>query len=175
MARLPRILDRELVSPADLFKVERLHLEFSNGVRRIYERLHSRGLGAVIVVPVFEDGAVLLIREYAAGLHRFEVGLPKGRLEKGESPEAGANRELQEEAGFAARRLEVINGAVSWTGRGLLDTKSTGVRALTLRRARLSTGSSGNSSWTRVRNGSCTHGSTRSSAIRESRIETFTV
>lgn len=109
MARLPRILDHELVSPSDLFKVERLHLQFSNGVRRVYERLHSRGLGAVIVVPVFDDGTVLLLREYAAGFHRFEVGLPKGRLERGETPEEGANRELQEEAGFAARRLEVIN------------------------------------------------------------------
>ncbi|MEM9302275.1 MAG: ADP compounds hydrolase NudE [Pseudomonadota bacterium] len=109
MSRLPKILDRELVAPANLFKVERLHLEFSNGVRRIYERLHSRGLGAVIIVPVFEDGHVLLIREYAAGFHRFELGLPKGRLERDESPEEGANRELQEEAGFAARKLEVIN------------------------------------------------------------------
>ena len=109
MARLPKILETELVRPSELFKVERLHLEFSNGVQRVYERLHSRGLGAVIVVPVFEDGTVLLLREYAAGFHRYEVGLPKGRLERGESPEEGANRELQEEAGWGARRLEVIN------------------------------------------------------------------
>lgn len=109
MARLPRILESELVAPSDLFRVERLHLEFSNGVRRVYERLHSRGLGAVIVVPVFPDGTALLLREYAAGFHRYELGLPKGRLEPGESPEEGANRELQEEAGFGARRLEVIN------------------------------------------------------------------
>ena len=109
MADLPKILDRRLIAPGALFKVEQLDLEFSNGERRTYERLHSSGLGAVIVVPLLADGQVLLLREYAAGLHRFEVGLPKGRLEAGETPEEGANRELQEEAGFAARRLQVIN------------------------------------------------------------------
>lgn len=109
MADLPKILDRRLVTPGELFKVEQLDLEFSNGVQRRYERLHSSGLGAVIVVPMLDDAHVLLLSEYAAGLHRYEVGLPKGRLEPGESPEAGANRELQEEAGYAARRLEVIN------------------------------------------------------------------
>ncbi|MDX1571617.1 MAG: ADP compounds hydrolase NudE [Xanthomonadales bacterium] len=109
MADLPKILDRRLVTPGSLFKVEQLDLEFSNGVQRRYERLHSSGLGAVIIVPILANGQVLLLREYAAGLHRYEIGLPKGRLEPGESPEAGANRELQEEAGYAAKRLDVIN------------------------------------------------------------------
>lgn len=82
-----------------------IDLEFSNGERRRYQRLKSRGLGAVIVVPVRDDGQVLLIREYAAGLHRYELGLVKGRLEAGEDMLEAAQRELQEEAGFAAREL----------------------------------------------------------------------
>ncbi len=102
---LPIIHDRRERRPADLFKVEQLDLEFSNGQRRQYERLVSRGLGAVIVVAMPDDDHVLLIREYACGFHRFELGLPKGRLEKGESLLEGANRELQEEAGFGANQL----------------------------------------------------------------------
>lgn len=108
MSRLPRIHDRRRREPGDLFTIEQLDLEFSNGERRVYERLVSRGLGAVIVVPVRDDGQVLLVREYAVGLHHYEIGLVKGRLEAGESLLEGAQRELQEEAGFAARDLREL-------------------------------------------------------------------
>ncbi len=106
--KLPIIHDRRVSRPADRFKVEQLDLEFSNGERRRYERLISRGLGAVIVVPMPDPESVLLIREYACGMHRYEIGLPKGRLESGESIIEGANRELQEEVGFGARSLVEI-------------------------------------------------------------------
>ncbi|MCA1778913.1 MAG: ADP compounds hydrolase NudE [Xanthomonadaceae bacterium] len=91
-----------------LFQVEALDLEFANGERRVYERLISRGIGAVIIVAMPDPKTVLLIREYACGVNRYEVGLPKGRLEPGESHIDGANRELQEEVGFGARDLELL-------------------------------------------------------------------
>lgn len=102
---LPIIHNRQERRPADLFKVEQLDLEFSNGERRQYERLLSRGLGAVIVVAMPDEEHVLLVREYACGFHRFELGLPKGRLEANESLLEGANRELQEECGYGANQL----------------------------------------------------------------------
>jgi ADP-ribose diphosphatase len=108
VSRLPRIHDRRHREPGDLFTIEELDLEFSNGQRRVYERLISRGLGAVIVVPVQTDGTVLLVREYAAGLNQYEIGLVKGRLEAGESILEAAQREMQEEAGVAARRLQEL-------------------------------------------------------------------
>ena len=109
---LPIIHARRERRPADLFRVEQLDLEFSNGARRTYERLISRGLGGVIVVAMPDDDHVLLVREYACGFHRYELCLPKGRLESGESFVDGANRELQEECGFAARELREL-GALS--------------------------------------------------------------
>ncbi|MEJ8567055.1 ADP compounds hydrolase NudE [Elongatibacter sediminis] len=102
---LPVIHDRRLRDPSKLFEIEQLDLEFSNGERRTYERMRSRGLGAVIIVPMLDDHTVLLVREYAAGLHQYEIGLPKGRLEKGESVLEGAERELKEEVGYGARDL----------------------------------------------------------------------
>ena len=87
------------------YRLERLDLEFSNGERRQYERLHGRGHGAVIVVHLLDADTVLLVREYAAGLHRDELGLVEGRIDAGEEPLQAANRELQEEAGYAARSL----------------------------------------------------------------------
>lgn len=90
------------------YRMERLDLEFANGERRRFERLLSRGHGAVVVVPLLDDETVLLVREYAAGLHRYELGLVKGRMDAGETPEQAGNRELKEEAGYGARRVEVL-------------------------------------------------------------------
>lgn len=90
------------------YRLERLDLEFGNGERRRYERLHGRGHGAVAVVPLIDDGTVLLVREYAAGVHRYELGLVKGRIDAGESPAQAADRELKEEAGYGARRIDVL-------------------------------------------------------------------
>lgn len=106
--RLPIIHNRRNRDPGNMFTIEELDLEFSNGERRIYSRLISRGLGAVIVVPMRDDETVLLVREYAAGLHHYEIGLVKGRLEPGESILEGAQRELREEAGVAARDIREL-------------------------------------------------------------------
>jgi ADP-ribose diphosphatase len=90
------------------YRMERMDLEFSNGERRKYERLHGRGHGAVAVVPMLDAETVLLVREYAAGVHRYELGLVKGRIDAGETPLEAANRELMEEAGYGARDLLVL-------------------------------------------------------------------
>ena len=90
------------------YRMERLDLEFSNGERRKYERLHGRGHGAVAVVPMLDAETVLLVREYAAGMHRYELGLVQGRIDAGETALQAANRELMEEAGYGARDLLVL-------------------------------------------------------------------
>jgi ADP-ribose diphosphatase len=105
MAKLPKIHAQSEHPPGDLIKIEKLELEFSNGKRRTYRRLRARGLGSVIVIAMHDDDTVLLVSEYAAGLHHYELGLVKGRLEAGESILEGAERELKEEIGFGARNL----------------------------------------------------------------------
>ena len=103
--RLPKIRAREEREAGKMLRVERLDLEFSNGQRRTYHRMKPSGLGAVIIVPMRDAETVLLAREYAAGLHHYEVGLPKGRLEHGETILEAAQREMKEEIGYGARDL----------------------------------------------------------------------
>lgn len=105
MPKKPAILRRETVARSRLFRVEALGLRFSNGAEAEYERLTSSTSGAVLVVPMLDADTVLLIREYAAGTDRYELALPKGRVEPGEDPLLAADRELQEEVGYGARRL----------------------------------------------------------------------
>ena len=105
--RLPVIHGRRL-EQAGPFELEHLDLEFANGERRQFQRLNGRGHGAVIVVPMLDEQTVLLVREYAAGMHRYELGLVKGRIDAGESAVQAADRELKEEAGYGARELLVL-------------------------------------------------------------------
>ena len=107
--KLPRVHARRESPAAEWMRRESLDLEFSNGVTRTYSRLVTRGLGAVIVVPMLNTETVLLAREYACGLHHYELGLPKGRMEMGESVLETANRELMEEIGYGAHDLIEIN------------------------------------------------------------------
>ncbi|GLS83460.1 ADP compounds hydrolase NudE [Paraferrimonas haliotis] len=101
----PEILKAELVAESRLFKIEQVHLRFSNGQERLYERMRGNQSGAVMIVPVSNDGHLLLAQEYCAGTDSYEWGFPKGLIDPGETPEQAANRELQEELGFAANRL----------------------------------------------------------------------
>lgn len=107
---LPIIHNQTELARTELFCVQGLDLQFSNGERRHYERLiSSRSGGAVLMVPMLNHETVLLVREYAAGLHRYELGLPKGKVEQGEDTLLAANRELQEEIGYAAKQLQILH------------------------------------------------------------------
>ncbi len=108
MAKPPIILNKKVIAKSNLFRIEALTLEFSNAQRRDYERL-ARGCpggGAVLIVPMLDADTVLLIREYAAGVDRYELALPKGKIEAGEEVMAAANRELKEEVGYGAKTLQ---------------------------------------------------------------------
>ncbi|GAA4891243.1 ADP compounds hydrolase NudE [Ferrimonas pelagia] len=105
----PEILATELVAKSRLFQVEQLHLRFSNGVERHYERMRGTMSGAVMIVPMLDAHTMLLVREYAAGTHSYELGFPKGLIDPGESALQAGNRELQEEIGYAANRLELLH------------------------------------------------------------------
>jgi len=101
----PEILATRPARASRFLHVEEVDLAFANGARRTFERLTASGTGAVFMVALRDRDTVLLVREYGVGLDRYELGLPKGRIERGETALAAANRELQEEVGFGARRL----------------------------------------------------------------------
>lgn len=108
MKELPKILKRTLIASSRFFKIEEVKLKFSNGELRDFERLQGSNQGAVLIVPFYDKDTLLLIREYGAGTHRYDLGFPKGLIDKGEIPQDAANRELKEEVGFGAKRLQKL-------------------------------------------------------------------
>ncbi|HSX52524.1 MAG TPA: ADP compounds hydrolase NudE [Cellvibrio sp.] len=108
MPTKPSILKRATVARSRLFRADEIHLRFSNGEERTYEKLCSGGPGAVLIVPLLDDNTVLLVREYAVGLEDYHLALPKGAIDQGETLLAAANRELKEEVGYGARKLQFL-------------------------------------------------------------------
>ena len=105
MKQKPDILSISVAAKTRLFTIESLELRFSNGREAAFERLRGLGNGAVFVIPLLDAETLLLVREYAAGIDRYELGFVKGRVDDGETPEAAADRELKEEIGYGARTL----------------------------------------------------------------------
>lgn len=77
--------------------------------------------GSAVVIPVFEDGTVALVRQYrhAAGKHLLEICA--GTLNTGEDPQEGALRELEEEIGVTAGKIEKL--CEFWVSPGFLTEK----------------------------------------------------
>ncbi|MBF0219010.1 MAG: ADP compounds hydrolase NudE [Gammaproteobacteria bacterium] len=109
MNKNPQILATQTVVKTRLFHVEEVELRFSNGVECHYERLLGSPQGAVLIIPLLSRDEVLLVREYAVGVERYELTLPKGKIDTGESMLQAAARELTEEVGFAARKLHHLS------------------------------------------------------------------
>ncbi len=108
----PEILAKQTVAQSRLFSIESLDLRFSNGEERTYERMKPSGRNAVMMVPITEQGDILLVREYAAGTERYELGFPKGLIDEGETAFEAADRELKEEIGFGSRKLTPLKEVV---------------------------------------------------------------
>jgi ADP-ribose pyrophosphatase len=111
-----------------LLRVQRDMVRLPNGRQSVRE--YIRHPGAVLALPLFDDGRVLLERQFRYPLKREFIELPAGKLEPGEDHLQTARRELLEETGYAAsewRRLGLIHPGIGysdevielWLARGL--------------------------------------------------------
>ena len=76
---------------------------------KVYEREVVHHTGSAVIVPVFSDGTIALVRQYRHPAVRYLLEAPAGTLRSGEIPEEGAKRELEEELGVVCDSLEKLS------------------------------------------------------------------
>jgi ADP-ribose pyrophosphatase len=114
----PMATQSEVLLVASRFKVVREYQETSEGER---PREIVRHPGAVVVLPLLDDGRVCLIRNYRISVNQTLIELPAGTLEPGEEPIVNAERELIEETGYRAAKLEQLHAF--YLSPGILDER----------------------------------------------------
>ena len=101
-----RVVGSETLLDAGFLSVSRLHVAASDGEE--FDRHVVHHPGAVVVVPVIGDEA-LLVRQWRVATGRVLLEIPAGKRDvEGEAPETTANRELEEEIGYVAGRLDKL-------------------------------------------------------------------
>lgn len=103
---LPKILNSQKVFDGRVFKVT---VDTISEGELTYQREVVHHHGSAVIIPVFEDGTVVLVRQYRHPAVRYLLEAPAGTLADGERPEVGAARELQEELGLVAERLDKLS------------------------------------------------------------------
>jgi ADP-ribose pyrophosphatase len=106
VSRRVRVLSSEVPFRSRVFTVRRDQIIEPGGTRAVRDIVvHS---GSVVVLPVFPDGRVLLIRQYRYATGQFLWELVAGGKEPNETSTVGAHRELREESGYSARRMRKL-------------------------------------------------------------------
>ncbi|MDF2928200.1 NUDIX hydrolase [Anaerospora sp.] len=72
--------------------------------------------GAVAIVPVLEDGSIVMVSQYRHAAGKILLEIPAGKLDKGEKPESCAARELEEEIGYQCQRLHKLASVYTTPG-----------------------------------------------------------
>jgi ADP-ribose pyrophosphatase len=97
-------------------KVSKDTVRLPDGTHAEREYIHHPG--AVVILPVFEDGSVLLERQFRYPLDRVFIEFPAGKIDVGEDPLVCAKRELAEETGYSAKDwylLATIHNAIAYS------------------------------------------------------------
>jgi ADP-ribose pyrophosphatase len=102
----PQILDSKEIFQGRVFQVT---VDTIREADQVYQREIVHHSGSAVIVPVFPDGTVGLVRQYRHAAVRYLLEAPAGTLNPGETPEIGAARELEEELGCVAGRLEKLS------------------------------------------------------------------
>lgn len=101
------------------FRVERAVQVTPDGAEHVREVI--RHPGAAVILPLLDDGRICLQRNYRVAVGQTLIELPAGTLEPNEDPAETARRELAEETGYRAGRIEHL--VTFWTSPGILEER----------------------------------------------------
>ena len=99
-------LDGEMAYDGRFLKVAKDRIALPDG--KITDREYIKHPGAVVILPLFDDGRVLLERQFRYPLGREFIEFPAGKIDPGEDTLACAKRELVEETGYTATEWHFV-------------------------------------------------------------------
>lgn len=98
-----KLLTSKILYKGKVFDHQVDEIEYESGNKGIREiTIHP---GGAVVVPVKDDGKIILVKQFRYPLQKTLIELPAGKLEKGEDPLICATRELEEETGYKAKEI----------------------------------------------------------------------
>jgi len=104
--RKAKVLKSKMIYAGKVFGVRRDEVAEPNGVRATREVITHPG--SVVVLPVLQDGKIVLVRQYRHATRQYLWELVAGRMDEGETVKKAAARELLEETGYQAKRYSVL-------------------------------------------------------------------
>ena len=113
-------IDSEQVFRGKLLDVRRDHVRLPNGGTATREYVVHPG--AVLIVPMLDDGSLVVERQYRYPLSRVLIEFPAGKIDPGESTLRCAARELAEETGYSAAewaRAGILHNAIAYSNEGI--------------------------------------------------------
>jgi ADP-ribose pyrophosphatase len=105
MSDTPEFIDSKKVFEGRVFDVT---VDTVREGEQTYAREVVHHGGSAVILPVFDDGAIALVKQYRHPAVKYLLELPAGTLNDRERPEIGAARELEEELGLVAGRMEKL-------------------------------------------------------------------
>src|SRR5216684_1931745 len=105
-SQTPEFLDSKKVFEGRVFSVT---IDTVREDEKTYTREVVHHPGSAVILPAFDDGTICLVRQYRHPAVRYLLELPAGTLNDKERPEEGAARELEEELGLVAGRMEKLS------------------------------------------------------------------
>lgn len=99
-------VDGDIAYEGHFLKVQRDTVRLPDG--KTSKREYIRHPGAVVILPVFDDGSILLERQFRYPLNHVFIEYPAGKIDPNEDPLECAKRELQEETGYTAREWQFV-------------------------------------------------------------------
>lgn len=100
-------LSRDLVHKGAIIEYYQDTMQIPNGNVVKWDFIKHKGAAAV--VPVLDDGKIIMVHQYRNALERYTVEIPAGGLDSAEEPTLdAANRELAEETGYHAKEMEFL-------------------------------------------------------------------